>query len=95
MAAGVTSLKAGADNVAKAADAVKDVVQGLAGLVVSVTRSGTTYESQTTASLNGVAQRLNAQLSQISPNSGLQIKDATYTNDYGAAPLFVCSGRLR
>lgn len=63
---------------------VQDLTKQFENFRVSLTRTGTDYQSQTTDSLRGVRDRLNSQLNQVSPNSGMLIKNADINSDFGA-----------
>lgn len=62
---------------------VEPVIEAIKKLVGRLTRVGTPVESQTDASLNGVAQKLRGQLSNTGSDGLTQIKDAKITGNYG------------
>lgn len=51
---------------------------------IAVQRTGKGYSSQSTTALEGVRDRLQAQLAAPSPNTGRAVKDANMGQDYGA-----------
>lgn len=65
-----------------AADQIDRKLMDFENFYISITRTGASYESQSTASLQGVLGRLTQQLTTVDA-SGRQIKDADINSDYG------------